>query len=219
MTDRFNTIAGWTLFSGIVALGLSVVSSHYFLADKPHRPHEMGYPIAGAVEEGGAEAGPDLGTLLAAADPAKGETIFAKCMACHSIEQGGANGIGPDLYGVVGKPIGKHAAGYAYSDVLSKHGGDWSYQNLFDWLHSPKTFAPGTKMSFAGLSSPEDRANMIAYLKANGGGPDYPAPAAPPAAAEGDAAADAAGPGAEAAGATAAPEPAGSEAAGATANP
>jgi cytochrome c len=208
MTDRFNTIAGWTLFSGIVALGFSVLSSHYFLADKPHRPHEMGYPIAGAVEEGGADAAPDLGTLLAAADPAKGEAIFAKCMSCHSIEQGGANGIGPDLYGVVGKPIGKHAAGFAYSDVIANHGGEWSYQNLFEWLHSPKAFAPGTKMSFAGLSSPEDRANVIAYLKANGGGPDYPAPVAPPAA-EGDAAAAegaTAEPGAEAAGATAAPE-------------
>lgn len=213
MQDRFNTIAGWTLFSGIVGLGLSIVSSHYFLADKPHRPHEMGYPIAGAVEEG-TEAGPDLGTLLAAADPAKGEAVFAKCTSCHSIEQGGANGIGPDLYGVVGKPIGKHAAGFAYSDALASHGGEWSYQSLFDWLHSPKAFAPGTKMSFAGLSSPEDRANVIAYLKANGGGPDFPAPAAAAApegaeAAAGDAAAGpAAEPGADAAGAAAAPQPA-----------
>jgi len=220
MQDRFNTIAGWTLFSGIIGLGLSVVSSHYFLADKPHRPHEMGYPIAGAAVEG-AEAGPDLGTLLAAADPAKGEAVFAKCTSCHSIAQGGANGIGPNLYGVIGKPVGKHAAGFAYSDALGGHGGDWSYQNLFDWLHSPKAFAPGTKMSFAGLSAPEDRANLIAYLKANGGGPDFPAPAAP-AAAEADAAAataaDAAAgpatePGADAAGAAAAPEPANANAA------
>jgi len=215
MTDRFNTIAGWTLFAGIVALGLSIVSDKYFEASKPHRPHEMGFPIAGVVEEG-AEEGPDLGTLLAAADPAKGEAVFAKCMSCHSIEQGGANGIGPDLYGVVGKPIGKHAAGFAYSSDLAGHGGDWSYENLFQWLASPKAFAPGTKMSFAGLSSPEDRANVIAYLKANGGGPDYPAPAAPEAT-EGDAAApgDAAGPegepDAEAAGAAAQPEPAPSQ--------
>ena len=215
MTDRFNTIAGWTLFAGIVALGLSIVSDKYFEASKPHRPHEMGFPIAGVVEEG-AEAGPDLGTLLAAADPAKGEAVFAKCMSCHSIEQGGANGIGPDLYGVVGKPIGKHAAGFAYSSDLASHGGDWTYENLFQWLASPKAFAPGTKMSFAGLSSPEDRANVIAFLKANGGGPDFPAPAAPEAA-EGDAAApgDAAGPegepDAEAAGAAAQPEPAPSQ--------
>jgi cytochrome c len=216
MTDRFNTIAGWTLFSGIIALGLSIGSGMYFLADKPHRPHEMGYPIAGAVEEGAEEAGPDLGTLLAAADPAKGEAVFAKCMACHTANQGGASGIGPNLFGILGKPIGKHAAGFAYSGDLAGFGGEWTYENMDTWLKSPKGMVAGTKMSFAGLSSPEDRANVIAYLKANGGGPDYPAPAAAPAA-EGDAAAAAAAgeaagpaaePGPEAAGATAAPQPA-----------
>lgn len=192
MTDRFNTIAGWVLFSGIVGLGLSSLSSHLFQADKPHRPHEMGYPIEGVAEEGAADAGPDLGTLLAAADPAKGEKVFAKCTSCHTINQGGANGIGPNLYGIVGASIGHHAAGFAYSSDLANHGGNWDYANLDAWLKSPKAFAAGTKMSFAGLSNPEDRANVIAYLKANGGGPDYPAPAAP-AAAEGEtAAADAA---------------------------
>ena len=184
MTDRFNTIAGWTLFAGIVALGLSAVSSRIFHADRPERPETMGYPIEGVVEEGAGDAGPDLGTLLAAADPAAGEKVFAKCVSCHTVEQGGANGIGPNLYGVLGTPIGKHAAGFAYSSALAEHGGNWDYQNMSDWLASPRGFAPGTKMSFAGLSSPEDRANVIAYLKANGGGPDYPAPAAPEAAAE-----------------------------------
>jgi len=220
MQDRFNTIAGWTLFAGIVALGSSIASGLYFQADKPHRPHEMGFPIEGVVEAG-AEEGPDLGTLLAAADVAKGEATFAKCTACHTINQGGANGIGPNLFGIVGKPIGKHAAGFAYSSDLAGHGGNWDYQNLSDWLHSPKGFAPGTKMTFAGLGDAQDRANVIAYLKANGGGPDYPAPAAP-AAAEGggDEAADAAAgdptaaagpaekPGPEAAGAVAMDAPA-----------
>ena len=209
MTDRFNTIAGWTLFAGIVALGLSIVSDMYFEASKPHRPHEMGFPIAGVVEDG-AEEGPDLGTLLAAADATKGEAVFAKCVSCHTIEQGGATGIGPNLFAIVGKPIGTHAAGFAYSSDLAEHGGDWSYENLSAWLASPKAFASGTKMSFAGLSSPEDRANLIAYLKANGGGPDYPAPAATAEeAAGGDDAA--AGPeteaGADEAGASAQPEP------------
>ncbi|MEO6388783.1 MAG: cytochrome c family protein [Croceibacterium sp.] len=191
MQDRFNTIAGWTLFSGIVALGLSILSSHYFLANKPHRPHQMGYPIAGAVEEGGAQAAPDLGTLLAAADPAKGEGVFAKCMSCHTIDQGGVNGIGPNLYGTVGEPIGQGKGGFAFSSALSGVGGNWTYEALDHWLSSPKAMAPGTKMSFAGLSSPEDRANVIAFLKANGGGPDFPTPVAP-AAAETDAAAPAA---------------------------
>jgi len=188
MQDNVNTIAGWTLFAGIVGLGLSIASGIYFQADKPHRPHTMGFPIEGVVEEGAAEAGPDLGTLLAAADPAKGEAIFAKCTACHTIAQGGANGIGPNLFGIIGKPIGKHAAGFAYSGDLSGHGGDWTYENLDHWLKSPKAFAAGTKMTFAGLGKAEDRANLLAFLKANGGGPDFPAPAAP-AAAEGEAAA------------------------------
>lgn len=193
MQDRFNTIAGWTLFAGIVALGLSIASGLYFHADQHGVPEDFkfGYPIEGAEEEGDGEAAPDLGTLLAAADPAKGEAVFAKCLSCHTIEQGGANGIGPNLFAIVGKPIGKHAAGFAYSTDLSGHGGDWNYENLDHWLKSPKAFAAGTKMSFAGLSSPEDRANLIAFLKANGGGPDYPAPVAPAAEAapEGEAAA------------------------------
>lgn len=209
MTDRFNTIAGWTLFAGIVALGLSIVSDQYFAASKPHRPHEMGYPIEGVVEAG-AEQGPALATLLAAGDVAKGEAVFAKCTACHTIEQGGADGIGPNLYGIVGKPVGKHSAGFAYSSDLAGHGGDWSYENLDAWLKSPKAFASGTKMTFAGLASGEDRANLILFLRENGGGPALPEAPAPEAAADADGAA--AGPetepGADAAGAAAQPEPA-----------
>ena len=173
MQDRFNTIAGWTLFAGIVALGSSIASGLYFQADKPHRPHEMGFPIEGVVEPG-AEEGPDLGTLLAAADATKGEAVFAKCAACHTITQGGANGIGPNLFGIVGKPIGKHAPGFAYSGDLAGHGGDWDYANLDVWLKSPKAFAAGTKMTFAGLGNAEERANVILYLRENGGGPPPP---------------------------------------------
>lgn len=196
MNDRLNTIFGWVLFAGIIALGLSIISGMYFQAGHPEPPEQFGYAIQGVVEEGAEEAGPDLGTLLAAADPAAGEKVYAKCVACHTINQGGANGIGPNLYGVLGTPVGAHAPGYAYSSALSGHGGAWTYENMDDWLANPRAFASGTKMSFAGLSRPEDRANVIAYLKANGGGPDYPAPAAPadPAAAEASAAPDA-GPG------------------------
>jgi len=177
MTDRFNTIAGWVLFSGIVALGLNAVSERVFHANKPERPETMGYTVEGVVETG-ADAGPDLGTLLASADPAAGEKIFAKCSSCHTATQGGANGIGPNLYGTVGEPIGMGKAGFAFSGALSGHGGNWTYENLFSWLKSPSAFAPGTKMTFAGLSDPKDRANVIAYLKQQGGGPDFPKPAA-----------------------------------------
>jgi cytochrome c len=147
----------------------------------------MGYPIAGVVEEGGADQGPALATLLAAGSAEAGASVFAKCTSCHTIEQGGANGIGPNLYGVIGKPIGKHAAGFAYSDALPSKGGEWTYEAMDEWLKSPRAFAPGTKMSFAGLSSPEDRANVILYLHQNGGGPPFPA-----APAEGEAAGEAA---------------------------
>ncbi len=185
MDDRFNTIAGWTLFSGIVALGLSSVSGKFFQADKAHRPHEMGYAIEGVVSsEAGPAAEVPIATLLASADPAKGESVFRKCASCHTVNQGGANGIGPNLYGVVGKPVGKHAPGFAYSPDLAGHGGTWDFATLSEWLHRPKAFAPGTKMTFAGLDNGQDRANVIAYLNAQGS--NLPLPAAPAAAAAPD---------------------------------
>ena len=181
MEDRFNTIAGWTLFAGIVGLGLSSLSGHYFGADKVHRPHKMGYAIAGVVEEGGETAAAvPIETLLASADVAKGESSFKKCMACHTIAAGGANGIGPNLNAIMGKPVGKHAAGFAYSADLSGHGGNWDWANMNTWLTNPKKFASGTKMSFAGLSDGQERANVMAYL--NSQGSNLPLPAAPAAA-------------------------------------
>jgi cytochrome c len=217
MQDRFNTAAGWVLFSGIVALGLSSVSAKYFQADKPHRPHEMGYPIEGVAAEGDAAKGPSLAELLATGDVAAGEKAAnGRCGTCHTFDQGGGVKQGPNLWATVGEPIGKGKAGYAFSSALSGHGGTWTYENLDAWLTSPKAFASGTKMSFAGLSNGQDRANIILYLKQQGGGPELPKPeAAAPAAGEaadkvaaGDQTATAGPaekPGAEAAGAVAAP--------------
>lgn len=177
MDDRFNTIAGWTLFAGIVGLGLSIVSSKYFEADKNERPETMGYAIQGVAEAGDGAKQVPLATLLASADPAKGQAIFAKCTSCHTINQGGPNGIGPNLHGVVGEAIGQGAGGFAFSDALKSKGGNWDFDKLNEWLTSPKAFAPGTKMTFAGLSKPEDRANVIVFL--NSQGSNLPLPAAP----------------------------------------
>lgn len=193
MDDRFNTIAGWALFSGIVGLGLMSVSSHYFQADKPHRPHHMGFEIEGVESEGGGAAEIPLATLLAEADPAKGKSVFAKCASCHTINAGGANGIGPNLHGVMGEAIGQGAGGFAFSDALKSHGGNWDFENMNAWLTSPKAFASGTKMTFAGLSKPEDRAALMLYLNSEGSNlplPPPPPPAAEEAPAEGDAAAE-----------------------------
>jgi len=192
MDDRFNTIAGWALFAGIVGLGLTSVSSRYFQADKPHRPETMGYAIEGVEAEGGAGAAAvPLATLLASADVAKGEAVFAKCGSCHTITQGGANGIGPNLYAVLGEGIAAGRGGFAFSDALktagAAKGGKWSFEAMDEWLTSPKAFAPGTKMTFAGLTKPEDRANLLAYLNAQGS--NLPLPAAPAAAPAGEAAA------------------------------
>lgn len=199
----FNTAAGWVLFAGVVGLGLSVLADKYFHGYDPERPEKLGYVIEGAVEEGGEEAGPSLATLLASATPEAGAKVFAKCQSCHTIEQGGANGTGPNLWGVMGTPIGKHAAGFGYSAALSGKGGEWTWENMNEWLANPRAFASGTSMSFAGLSNPEDRANLMAYLEANGGAPPRPAAedSAADEAAEGEAAEGAEAPaeGAEAA--------------------
>ncbi len=187
MTDRLNTILGWLLGAGVVALLLRFGVG--LMMPETERPEELGYVIA-VAETGGAAEGPALATLLAMGDAVAGEATFAKCLACHTIASGGATGIGPNLFGIMGQPIGSHAAGFAYSSALTGHGGDWSFENIDAWLKSPRAFADGTKMSFPGLSDPQERANVILYMLANGGGPALPTPPAEePAATEGEVAA------------------------------
>ena len=179
MDDRFNTIAGWVLFAGIVALGASIVTGEMFRSE---RPEKMGFPIAGVEEEGtgGTATEQPIEVYLAKADPAAGQQIFNKCMACHNADKGGANQLGPNLWGVLGEPIGQ-GKGFAFSDALSKKGGTWNWDNLSQWLTSPRNFAPGTKMTFAGLGSPQDRANVMSFLNTKSDSPQ-PLPKAPAAA-------------------------------------
>jgi len=192
MTDRFNAIAGWVLFAGIVALGASLVSGEVF---KSHRPETMGYPIEGVVVEGeGGEAEKPIAFYLASADAAKGENIFKKCAACHNAEPGGANALGPALYGVMGNPVAAHP-GFAFSEPLKSKGGTWDWETMSSWLANPKKFAPGTKMTFAGLGNPQDRADVMAFLNSRDNAP-LPVPAAPAEAApDASAAKPGAGPG------------------------
>ena len=116
--------------------------------------------------EAEAEEGPSFEELMASADAGKGEKGFSKCKACHKIEDG-ANSTGPHLYGVVDRAIAS-VAGFNYSDALAGLGGNWGPEELNGFLESPKNYAPGTNMGFAGIKKAEDRADLIAYLAAIG---------------------------------------------------
>ena len=174
MQDRFTTISGWVLFAGIIALGSSIVTGEVFHAE---RPETMGYPIEGVVLEGGGDAEAEKPIDFSVADAAKGEQVFKKCAACHTIEKGAPNQLGPNLWGMIGEPIGK-GHGYAFTEALASKGGTWDFNTLSEWLVNPKKFAPGTKMTFAGLSKNEDRANVIAFMNSKSDAPK-PLPAAP----------------------------------------
>lgn len=115
---------------------------------------------------------PDLGKLFASADLSKGQAVAQQqCAACHTLNAGGANGVGPNLYGIVGKKMFAQP-GFDYSAAAkAKAGGTWTPAVLSDWLADPSGFAPGTAMSYAGLKNPQTRADVIAYLNKNSASP------------------------------------------------
>jgi cytochrome c len=133
---------------------------------------ERGYIVAAEADAEAEAAAPEVemtfADLYAAADVAKGEKAFGKCKACHKLEEG-ANATGPSLFGVVDRPMAE-APGFGYSDALiALQGGTWTPEQIDAYVTSPKDYAPGNKMTFAGLKKPEDRANLIAYLATIGG--------------------------------------------------
>ncbi len=127
-----------------------------------------------------AAADPPVAVELASADVGAGEALVKGqgCVACHSFNEGGKAGIGPNLYGVVGGPHA-HMVGYEYSAALKAKQGPWTYDELYEWLKKPAAYAPGTKMSYAGLADPKKRADIIDYLHSLSHSPE-PLPAPPP---------------------------------------
>ena len=161
-TMEITKIVGAVCGSLLVFLLIHLASGAIFNTESDDGRLLGGGP--GGAGAGGAPAADDVdvAALVAAADVAKGETVFKKCAACHKID--GAKAVGPHLNGVVGRPVGS-VEGFAYSDAVKAHGGNWTPEEIFDFIAAPKKDIPGTKMSFAGLPKPEDRADVIAYLE------------------------------------------------------
>jgi cytochrome c2 len=165
---EWNKIAGAVLFALLVTFGLGAFSGIIFSTDVPKSP---GYVIAVTEQPAGGEAKPaaapqPIAVLLASADPKAGEATAKKCAACHTFGQGESPKVGPNLYGVVDRPIA--STQFQYSDAMKKHAEEaktWTFDNLNAFIHDPKGVVPGTKMAFAGLKDDQERANVIAYLR------------------------------------------------------
>ncbi len=117
---------------------------------------------------------------MASADAEAGASVFKKCASCHTIDKGGANKVGPNLYGIVGRPVASHE-GFSYTEAMKAHaeeiGGDWDFASLSNFLLAPKKVVPGTAMGFAGLKKDQDRANLLAWLNQQSDSPlPLPAP-------------------------------------------
>ena len=174
---EFNKFAASILVVGLVAMFTGKVSTYlYYGGGESHHGEttevKRGYTIevadAVAAESGGAAAaaGPkDIAPDLAAADVAAGEALFKqKCSTCHTVDNGGANKTGPNLWGIVSRPKASHE-GFNYSKALKEKGGNWDFDALNHFLYSPKQYVAGTMMAFAGLKNDKDRTNLVAYLR------------------------------------------------------
>jgi cytochrome c len=179
MDSKVNMAVGALLGTVFVLMSVSIASKSLFESPEPEKP---GFVIAGAetaaTQTAAVAAVIPIEQLLPKADPAKGEAIFKKCQGCHTNVKGAGNKVGPNLYGVVGRPIAS-IADFSYSAGMKKFstvGKVWDFDHIYAFLAGPKKYVDGTAMGFAGLKKDEDRANLIAYLNTQSDKP-LPVPA------------------------------------------
>ncbi len=165
-----NKIAGAVLASLLLMVGLRTGIELFYpkgtanLSKGPIHIVDVAPEKAAAPAPAQAEAqDPPVATLLASANAGAGETAMKQCSTCHSWNKGGANKVGPNLWGVVDREIGKEP-GFSYSSAVAGKGGKWTFGNLYEWIKNPKAFIPGNKMAFGGVKDAKERANIIAYL-------------------------------------------------------
>ena len=176
-SHQWNKIIGSVLGTILFVLVVRAIGEAIFF---PEEPKEAAIKVAGsetapaekAAAAAPAEALPDFAAAIPAADAMMGAMIAERCMVCHGWDKGGPAMIGPNLYGVVGRPKGS-MEGFDYSPAMKEKGGNWSYADLYNFLQQPMVFVPGTKMGFAGLPRSQDRLNVIAFLRMQA---DSPAP-------------------------------------------
>ena len=174
---EFNKIAASVLVALLIAMVGSVLSEHLVHSEKLEKPVLVVEGVEAASSSGAGKEEPlkPIGGLLATASVERGQTVAKKCAQCHTFEKGQPNRIGPNLWGIIGAKIA-HAADFAYSTGFKEKGGQWDYEKLNQYLHKPRDFIKGTKMSFVGLQSGQDRADVIAYLRTLSDSPE-PLPA------------------------------------------
>ena len=167
-SDTFNKWAGAILSALLLMFALRTIIAESKTEGPPAKP---GFEVAEAKESDGkaadakpAQADPPIAVALKTSDLDVGKGLIRPCQACHSFDKGGANKVGPNLFGIVGRKVAA-ADGYAYSDAMKAKGGAWGFGELYTFLANPKGVVPGTKMTFAGYPKFEDRANLLLYLR------------------------------------------------------
>ena len=173
-TYELNKIFGAVLFAGLTAMTAWLISLAAF-GNLEHGHHErvIHYVVEGLEQDDAMhdeavadepEPAMSLAELLADADPAKGQKVFKKCAACHTVDDGGKNKVGPNLWNIVNRPIASHE-GFNYSGAMAELEGVWDFERLSAFIADPKGNVPGTKMAFKGVSKEGDRGNVLAYLR------------------------------------------------------